>query len=653
DHLSNLRVVEPQWFSIDRRPAVRIVFAYLGKAHRKKVAWLQGQDALQIFQAFDGTPVQWDHCQGTVRVDGVKKEPSKRPGLDWTSWQHKVNARERTSGRPLTVFSSPGDRGDGTFDDELFVAWPCEHDEETHMAKRHKTSSNASSKSELHKLKLQMWEELLQSQRTSVDLSQHVDLHRGLQNFDKLKDACDLMHLSSIHGELHPTAQCPWMQRPAFHFVLYGCGDFRVLISLARDHYTLIFETTEGGFISINEPPQQSGQMVPPRPRERDICEAFGSRCLDGRRLKAMTDNGKKTAFKDLVAEFLRQRAALSHRGGVHKDASHTLQQVAQHLVRFDGASLRWELVNDKDELLWRKFLWERVLQPQTARLYSHLRTDRLKECVLHVRISESMQRFDAAQSPAEAFQSWKSCCESIQQCRHCARQFEGILQATSYSAAQKQLQYHLWSGQWWLNPDEIFFTHARCTPEVPGELWTTTPGTQEGAIRLRNVAHDQYLFFDGIFTGAFNEAFPDQDWQVLPQAPFYIGGFKETTMTGKGQFFWPNGAPLFKGSLKSGKLVEGLMFDERCICHGHFRFHEDGPALAGAQPDEDLEGEAPEGQAEAREDAGTRDDSIDQHSPERGAEVSVPGAAPDCPPPSASVPANAEEEAKGSAAGR
>lgn len=300
------------------------------------------------------------------------------------------------------------------------------------------------------------------SQRTSVDLSQHVDLHRGLQNFDKLKDACDLMHLSSIHGELHPTAQCPWMQRPAFHFVLYGCGDFRVLISLARDHYTLIFETTEGGFISINEPPQQSGQMVPPRPRERDICEAFGSRCLDGRRLKAMTDNGKKTAFKELVAEFPRQRTALSHRGGVHNDASHTLQQVAQHLVRFDGASLRWELVNDKDELLWRKFLWERVLQPQTARLYSHLRTDRLKECVLHVRISESMQRFDAAQSQAEAIQSWKSCCESIQQCRHCARQFEGILQAASYSAAQKQLQYHLWSGQWWLNPDEIFFTHAR-----------------------------------------------------------------------------------------------------------------------------------------------------------------------------------------------
>ncbi|CAE7573509.1 unnamed protein product, partial [Symbiodinium sp. CCMP2456] len=115
----------------------------------------------------------------------------------------------------------------------------------------------------------------------------------------------------------------------------------------------------------------------------------------------------------------------------------------------------------------------------------------------------------------------------------------------------------------------------VRCTPEVPGQLWTTTPGTQEGAIRLRNVAHDQYLFFDGIFTGAFNEVFPDQDWQVLPQAPFYIGGFKETTMTGKGQFFWPNGAPLFKGSLKSGKLVEGFMFDERCICHGHFRFHE------------------------------------------------------------------------------
>ena len=307
-----------------------------GKAHRKKVAWLEGQDALQTFHALDGTPVQWDHCQGTVRVDGVKKEPSMRQGLDWTSWHDEVNARERTSGLPLTVFSSPGDRGDGTFDDELFAAWPCEeelprvHEEDTPKPKRPKTMADASFKSELHKLKLQTWEELLQSQRTSVDLSQHVDWHRGLQNFDKLKDACDLTHLSSIHGELHPTAQCPQTQRPAFHFVLYGCGVFRVLISLARtQHYTLIFEDKEGGFISINEQPQQSGQMVPLRPRERDICEAFGSRCLEGRRLKAMTDGGKNTCFKALVMEFLRQRAALGHRGGVHKDASNTLQRIA------------------------------------------------------------------------------------------------------------------------------------------------------------------------------------------------------------------------------------------------------------------------------------------------------------------------------------
>ena len=90
--------------------------------------------------------------------------------------------------------------------------------------------------------------------------------------------------------------------------------------------------------------------------------------------------------------------------------------------------------------------------------------------------------------------------------------------------------------------------------------------------------------------------------------------------MTGKGQFFWPNGAPLFKarnclfkafelllawlrrqGSLKAGKLVDGFIFDaprkpetqdvvlqERCICHSHFRFNDEGePELAGIQPED------------------------------------------------------------------
>lgn len=143
-----------------------------------------------------------------------------------------------------------------------------------------------------------------------------------------------------------------------------------------------------------------------------------------------------------------------------------------------------------------------------------------------------------------------------------------------------------------WFSPDRRMA--VRCTPEVPGQTWAVNAGFQDGCIALRNVKLGQQLYYDGFFMGAFDEAFEDQDWEVLPQVPFYIGGFKEMQMSGKGQFFWPNGAPLFKGSLKHGKLVDGFVFDERCICHGHFSFHEEeDPQLAGLQPEDALEGEA------------------------------------------------------------
>ncbi|CAJ1382471.1 unnamed protein product, partial [Effrenium voratum] len=140
-----------------------------------------------------------------------------------------------------------------------------------------------------------------------------------------------------------------------------------------------------------------------------------------------------------------------------------------------------------------------------------------------------------------------------------------------------------------WFSPDRR--KAIRCTAEVPGQSWKAEP-CEEGCIRLQNLQHGQYLYYDGFFTGAFDEAHPDQNWQVLPQVPFYLGGFKETAMSGKGQFFWPNGAPLFKGHLKGGKLLDGFVFDERCICHGHFSFTEDGPILEGLQPDEAVEGQ-------------------------------------------------------------
>lgn len=143
-----------------------------------------------------------------------------------------------------------------------------------------------------------------------------------------------------------------------------------------------------------------------------------------------------------------------------------------------------------------------------------------------------------------------------------------------------------------WLSPDRRMA--VRCTPEVPGQNWSLSPGFEEGSVALRNVQLGQQLYYDGFFMGAFHEAYEDQDWQVLPQVPFYIGHFREMRMSGKGQFFWPNGAPLFKGSLKAGKVVDGFVFDERCICHGHFSFSdEDEPTLAGLQPEDATEGES------------------------------------------------------------
>merc|ERR1712232_1530143 len=54
------------------------------------------------------------------------------------------------------------------------------------------------------------------------------------------------------------------------------------------------------------------------------------------------------------------------------------------------------------------------------------------------------------------------------------------------------------------------------------------------------------------------------------------------------GQFFWSSGAPLFKGAVLDGRPHKGFVFDERSICHGHFRFEQGrAPELDGMQPEE------------------------------------------------------------------
>eukprot|EP00930_Biecheleria_cincta_P028605 TRINITY_DN19968_c0_g1_i1.p1 TRINITY_DN19968_c0_g1~~TRINITY_DN19968_c0_g1_i1.p1 ORF type:complete len:753 (-),score=97.38 TRINITY_DN19968_c0_g1_i1:358-2616(-) len=132
------------------------------------------------------------------------------------------------------------------------------------------------------------------------------------------------------------------------------------------------------------------------------------------------------------------------------------------------------------------------------------------------------------------------------------------------------------------------------CSAEVPGQLWRLRPGSSEGTFRLYNVARETYLYYDGWSTGCWHEQFPDQDWVIVPKLPCYVGDFVGNQISGEGEFFWPNGAPSFKGSVSKGKLKCGFVFDERYICHGHFKL-DDVVELDGMQPDDiDTQGNCP-----------------------------------------------------------
>ena len=121
--------------------------------------WLEKEDAVRPFLAFDGTEVEFNHLTGQVIVAGATQPSSAcaSSGLDWTAWQNTVNARERVAGLPLTIWSQPSDRGDGTFDDGPFDVWPeetCESHAPT--PKKSRKVPESSLKRKLHSLKLDM-----------------------------------------------------------------------------------------------------------------------------------------------------------------------------------------------------------------------------------------------------------------------------------------------------------------------------------------------------------------------------------------------------------------------------------------------------------------------------------------------------------------
>lgn len=143
------------------------------------------------------------------------------------------------------------------------------------------------------------------------------------------------------------------------------------------------------------------------------------------------------------------------------------------------------------------------------------------------------------------------------------------------------------------------------CTSSTPPERWCAKPGSRPGTVRFQHVEQGQSLYFNGMSLGCFSEPYPDQDWIVVPVRPLYIGDFKAEAMTGEGQIFWPNGSPLFKGTLRGGSMKRGFVFDERSVCHGHFRFGRSPPAepehgcatpsASAEEPVVELDGQQPE----------------------------------------------------------
>ena len=70
-----------------------------------------------------------------------------------------------------------------------------------------------------------------------------------------------------------------------FHFVAYAEGGMRVLISLHTSKTIVYFESASREFLSVQQR-RVSHTLDPPKQRAKDICNAFASRYLTGRRFK-------------------------------------------------------------------------------------------------------------------------------------------------------------------------------------------------------------------------------------------------------------------------------------------------------------------------------------------------------------------------------
>ena len=109
----------------------------------------------------------------------------------------------------------------------------------------------------------------------------------------------DVNNIKRFQAEIHRTAMCPWTGRPMFHFVAYDSSGMRTLISISSTKMSsVLFESSNRQFLSVQQRPVGTTPQ-PPSPRDKDVCEAFGGRCLAGRQFKAALALSPSAAFRE------------------------------------------------------------------------------------------------------------------------------------------------------------------------------------------------------------------------------------------------------------------------------------------------------------------------------------------------------------------
>ena len=306
----------------------------------KNVQWVDPEEVVQEFTSLSGRKVSFNHETG--EVSGI----DDRQQVDWSTWHRVVDAREQAEGRPPPAWQCASDCGNGKLDLGPVEAWTAAalgdflEDSGQHVpeaaekvelvqlvrdivSKRPARSQPSSLKLEAHRVKKRLWEEMLLSGCQQKDLTDGKEFDwraylLGLgEEGQQLVCRGDVDTIRRFCGELHLTATCPWTHRPAFHFVAYDRSGLRVLIRQGGDgRYTVFFESADRRFLALQCRPPDSETVLGPTPSARDICEAFGGRSFDGRRLKCLLLGDSAGTFRDWVIQFLREREAVISRNG-------------------------------------------------------------------------------------------------------------------------------------------------------------------------------------------------------------------------------------------------------------------------------------------------------------------------------------------------